>query len=110
MAELKLMSMKRTPADKRSDQGEPAAVTDMAPDFPWGLVINMDKDELDKAGITDLPDVGSTAMMHCKVVVTRVSQSASTGPGAEEETSASFQITDLAFEEFTEPANDTDKK
>lgn len=110
MAELKLMSMKRTPADKRSNQGEPAPIEAMAADFPYGLCINMDKDELDKAGITDLPDVGSTAMMHCKVVVTRVSQSASTGPGAEEETSASFQITDLAFEEFTEPANDTDKK
>lgn len=104
----KLKSMLRTPEDRRSDMGEMAPPTAVAPDYPYGLCINMDKDEIVKAGITEMPEVGSTVMMHAKVMVTMVRQSAGTGPLAEEETSMSLQITDLAFDAFQEPKSDTD--
>ena len=108
MAEQKLKSMLRTPEDRRKDMGEMAPPVAVAADYPYGLCINMDKDELDKAGLTDMPDVGSTVMMTVKAKVTMVRQSAGTGPLAEEETSMSLQITDLAFGEFVEPTSDKD--
>lgn len=110
MAEPKLISMKRTPEDQRKDMGEVAAPTSIAPDYPYGMCIHMDKDELDKAGIKEMPEVGSTVMIQVKAMVTMVRQSAGTGPIAEEETAVDFQITDLAIGEFTEPAYDTDDK
>ena len=68
----------------------------MAPDYPYGLCIHMDKDELDKLGISDLPKVGTEMMLEVKVKVTRVSQSAM--EGADEQTSVDFQITDIGIE------------
>lgn len=97
MADPKLISMKRTPKDKREDAGEHAPMEAMAPDYPYGLCIHMDKDELDKLGMSDLPKVGTTMTMTAKVTVTRVSQSAATGPEAEEYTSIDLQVTDMAL-------------
>jgi len=95
---MKMISMKRTPEDKREDAGEHAPMEAMAPDYPYGLCIHMDKDELDKLGITDLPKVGTEMTMTVKVCVTMVSQSAATGKEAYEQTSVNFQITDMALE------------
>ena len=93
MAEKKLASMKRTPEDMRQDQGEPAPIDAMAPDYPYGLCIHLDKDELDKLGMKELPEVGTEMPLRALVKVTRVSQSAV--EGRDEETSIDLQITDL---------------
>jgi hypothetical protein len=95
---MKMISMKRTPEDKREDAGAHAPMEAMAPDYPYGLCIHMDKDELDKLGITDLPKVGTEMTMTVKVCVSMVSQSAATGKEAYEQTSVNFQITDMALE------------
>ncbi len=110
MAEMKMVSMMRSPEDRRKDMGEPSPVTAIGPDYPWGLCIHLDKDELEKAGIKELPDVGSTVMIQVQAKVTQVRQSASDRPGSEEESSVDFQITDLAMGKFTEPEHDTDDK
>lgn len=91
---VKLVSMKRTPEDKREDMGEPPSIEAIAPDYPWGLCINMDYDELEKLGMKDLPAVGSEFGMHVKVRVTRCQQSAV--EGHDEEKSCSLQIIEAA--------------
>lgn len=97
MAATKLVSMKRTPADKRGDKMETAPAEAMVPDFPWGLCLHLDKDELEKLGITELPKVGTKITLAAKVTVTRVSQSASTDRGGEDQKSIDLQITDMAL-------------
>lgn len=99
MADTKMVSMKRTEADKREDRMETAPAEAMAPDYPWGLCIHLDKDELDKLGVKSLPAVGTEVTITAKAKVTRVQQSASQEGTreAEEYTSVDYQITDLAI-------------
>lgn len=97
----KLISMKRTPADKRKDAGETCSIEAIAPDFPYGLTIRMDGDELDKLKINTLPTVGTDMVITAKVKITRVSQSASTSTkgDADESRCVEMQITDMAIGE-----------
>ena len=92
-----LVSMMRTPEDKRKDAGEAAPITSIAPDYPYGLCVHLDKDELDKLGITDLPKVGTKLNLEAAVVVTSVRQSAAMAMGQDPDESVSIdlQITDL---------------
>ena len=96
MAKTTLISMKRTPEDMRKDMGETAPVTSIAPDYPYGLCIHLDKDELDKLGMRQLPDVGSEFPICASVRVTCVRKSAV--EGADEETSVDLQITAMAVD------------
>lgn len=95
-----MVSMKRSPADKRGDKMDTAPMEAIEPDYPWGLCVHMDKDELDKLGIKELPKIGTTMTLDCVVKVTRVSQSASEGntKQAEESRSVDFQITDIGID------------
>lgn len=98
MAQAKLVSMKRTPKDKREDKLNQAPMEAMAPDYPWGLCIHLDKDELEKLGIKKLPDVGVEVTITAKGRVTRITQSASDGAkGTEDYSSVDYQITDLSI-------------
>lgn len=92
----KLYSMKRSEKDKRTDMGETAPITSIAADYPYGLCIHLDKDELDKIGIKELPEVGGSYPMRAMVTVTCVRQAAMSG--RDEETSVDLQITDMALE------------
>jgi hypothetical protein len=96
----KFVSMKRSEKDKRKDMGEPAAIESIAPDYPWGLTINLDTDELEKLGIEKtLPNVGDKLTITAKVVVTTVSQSATTRTSGRNDDSkhVTYQITDIAM-------------
>lgn len=93
----KLVSMKRTKDDKRGDQMDTAPAEAIEPDYPWGLVLHLDKDELAKLGLKDLPKVGAKVMIQAKVTVTRVSQEASSDRGGEERRSVDLQVTDMAL-------------
>ncbi len=98
MAETKLISLKRSDTDKRKNAGECAPIDCIAPDYPYGTVINLDTDELDKLGIKEMPAVGTVLPITVKVMVTRVSQDAMSGPrGDEERRSMALQITDMAI-------------
>lgn len=94
----KMVSLKRTPEDRRKDMGEAVPIEAMAPDYPWGFCIRADGDELDKMGMKELPQVGTVIPMTILVKVTSVSQSAAEGRGEEydESRQVSFQITDIA--------------
>ena len=97
MDEPKMVSMKRTAQDQRGDKMAGAPIEATAPDYPYGLCIHLDKDELDKLGIKDLPKIGTEMMIEAKVKVTRVSQSAA--ENSEEYTSVDLQITDIGIED-----------
>ena len=88
-----MVDMKRSAADMKSKETAMAAGPD-GEQYPYGLCINLDKDELDKLGITTLPPIGCEVHMMCVGTVTRVLQSASQTPmGSDEQTSMAIQIT-----------------
>lgn len=95
--ESKMVSMKRTASDMRGDKMANAPMEAIAPDYPYGLCGHMDKDELEKLGITDLPKPGTEETWEVKIKWTRASQSAAEGQ-QEESRSADFQITDIGRE------------
>ena len=66
-AEMKMVSLKRTPEDMRKDAGEPASIEAIAPDYPYGTVIHLDKDELDKLKISALPKIGDEMIICARV-------------------------------------------
>lgn len=76
---MKLHSMKlSTSISSEKVAAEPTE----RPAFPWGLSINLGKDELEKLGLKDdLPEVGSTMKLEAKVSVTSVSENKSLGGG-----------------------------
>lgn len=93
----KLVSMKRTKDDKRGDKMDTAPAEAIEPDYPWGLVLHLDKDELAKLGVKELPKVGSKLTIQARVTVTRVSQEATSERGGEDRRSVDLQITDLGL-------------
>ena len=96
--EAKMVSMKRTADDRRGDSMAGASIEATAPDYPYGLCIHLDKEELDKLGITELPKIGIEMMLEVKAKVTRVSVSQSAVEGADEQTNVELQITDIGIE------------
>jgi len=99
---MKLVSMKRSAEDKREDMGNPVPPEAVGPDYPWGLCINMDSDELDKLGIKTLPDLNTEMTITAKVKVTRREESSQMamydGGDESERRCLSLQITDMAIE------------
>lgn len=93
-----MVSMKRDPQSTREERAAPMET--MAPDYPWGLCLNLEAEELDKLGITKLPEVGSEMELCVRVKVTRVAQSASTDTRGKKDESRSvgLQVTDIEIE------------
>ena len=78
MAEdMKIVPMKRTDKEKKAAEKRYKEMPSDGPDYPWGLCLNLGKEELDKLGIKDLPKVGDEFHMYAVGKVTRVHQSAS---------------------------------
>lgn len=70
-----------------------------APEYPYGLMIDLNDDSLEKLGIKDLPAVGAEMTLMARVVVTRVSSNQT--QGGEAEACVGLQITDM---ELNRPA------
>lgn len=66
-----------------------------APEYPWGLSISLDEDDLAKLGISTMPPVGATLMLQAQVTVTGTSQRDT--QGGEQEQCVDMQITDMAL-------------
>lgn len=78
--------------EEATEQMEPKA--DDAPQYPWGLCLDLDDDALAKLGITgDLPPVGTQLSVQALVTVTRTG--AYQTQGQEKESSLGLQITDM---------------
>ena len=71
-------------------------------EYPYGLCIRIEKEELVKLGFVGLPKIGDTFEMEAKCVVKGVSMSAG---DKHEYASAEFQITDMELEDDQEDKN-----
>jgi hypothetical protein len=57
---MKLVSLKRTPAEKADDSKECAApCSDGGPDYPWGTQLRLEEEQLDALGLGQLPNAGA---------------------------------------------------
>lgn len=94
-----MVSMKRSKADKRADKLEQSPMDAVEPDYPWGLCLHMDGDEMDKIGLKIMPKVGDEMVLVCKVKVTRTMQSASEYTKGDDTRSIDLQVTEIGWEE-----------
>lgn len=97
MADLKLVSMERTKAEKKAAEKVYTSNTFDVPEFPYGLCITLGKDEMAKLGITELPEVGEEMQLVAICKVTRVSASASLADKDEDSKGIDMQITQMAL-------------
>ena len=94
---MALVDLKRLEADEESGpEAMPAGPE--GEQYPYGCQICLDKDELDKLGITALPEIGVEFHGLFVAQVTRISQSADMNMG-DESMSMSLQITMLDIKE-----------
>ena len=91
MAEF--ISMKRTTEEKKNNSPNEVASIDEQEDFPWGLRINLNKEEIKKLNIS-MPEVGTEATIMAKVKVVSVRESADAN---DTDRNIEYQITDIAF-------------
>ena len=84
----------------KKDQKEEMSPEVSRPEFPYGLSLNIDKDELDKLGVMDLPEVGDEFHI---VAVGKVTSVHSNANGNGEQAGMQLQITDM---ELTPEAED----
>ena len=95
-----LVSMKRTKAEVK-EMSAPTAMDDEQ--YPYGLRISLQNDELEKLGIDKLPGVGDTFELEAIVVVKSVS--AGQSEGGEKRRSIELQITEMCLETEGEAPN-----
>lgn len=93
---MALIDMKRDSADEKAEMD--AYPADGEGQYPYGLNICLDKDELDKLGITKLPPIGCEFHGIFVACVTRISQTADIGM-YDDSMSMSLQITMLDLKE-----------
>lgn len=92
MAEL--VSMKRSPAEKKAEEKTYLESSPESESYPWGLRLNLSETELDKLGIGALK-VGDTLRMEARVRICSASEYQSEGGG--QRRSAELLITDMAL-------------
>lgn len=67
-------------ADMKMKKSETIAYSEVAekesegPQYPYGLCIHLEKEQLAALGITDMPEVGAKMMIHANAYVKTVSQ------------------------------------
>jgi len=100
---MELKSMALTPAEKKEETAE---YKPQAPDYPWGLSLDLNDDSLEKLGIATLPQMGESFTMMAKVSVKSVSSSTYNG---KTNRSCCLQITEMALGTDLEPSAAADK-
>lgn len=85
---MALINMKQ----KAEREEMPGEVETDEPKYPYGLCINLDKEQLEKLGITALPQVGATMMIMAKAYVKSTSAYETQGG---KDMSIGLQITDM---------------
>ena len=88
---MNMVNMK-TSSEEAKECCEPVGCD--APEYPYGLCIDLNDDSLDKLGITALPAVGTVVTIQAQAIVTATSSNSR--QGGDQEMRASLQITDMA--------------
>jgi hypothetical protein len=101
-----MISMKLTPAEAKAETylGE---AEEGGPEYPYGLTICIDDDELVKLGIdpANLPKIGDVFYIEAKAEVCSTSQYANQGGN---DTTMSLQITDMSLSTTDDDADKPD--
>ena len=101
---MALVDLKRSKADK-AEEAQEATGGPAGDDYPYGLCLNIDNDELAKLGVSQLPNVGDEFHITAVAKVTRTSSSASEN---DESSGMSLQITmmELSAEDSEDEAGE----
>jgi hypothetical protein len=91
-------------AEEAKEDSAPSA--DDAPKYPYGLCISLDEEVLAKLGMTQPPAVGTKFTLTANATVT--SASSYQTEGSENESSSSWQITDMEVASPTRPTSSAD--
>lgn len=91
---MELKSMKLE-ASEKSEHKAIAALD--APEYPYGLRLDLGGESLEKLGVTSLPKVGDVMTITAKVRVTGARQHEDEGTKGKVHKSMSLQITDLGI-------------
>lgn len=91
---MKMVSMKRSPEEKRKDETLMTAPSMDAPDYPWGLRLHLSEKELSKLGIEGA-NVGDVFTMAASVKVVSASMSEAEGSG--KMASVELLVTDMGL-------------
>jgi hypothetical protein len=94
------MKMSRKETEKTAP---PAGVATEGPEYPYGLCLNLEREQIDKLGL-GTPKAGSKMMLHAAVEVKSVT--VTDEKGGKGYKSLSLQITDLALEAIGGRNND----
>lgn len=104
-----MTSLARSKAEMEARQGSNEIAVSSTDKYPYGVSLNLSNDELEKLGITELPELGDEYAVVGIAKVTRASQSASTSG---QDTSLELQLTHLKLthENDTEEAAESRAK
>lgn len=94
---MSLVNMKMS-AKEAQEWAEPVAAD--APEYPYGLSISLNEEDLAKLGITTPPPVGTRMLLTARVEVCSTSQYQT--QGKENEASVGLQITDMELGEASQ--------
>jgi hypothetical protein len=95
---MNLTNMMMTPAEMKEKQDGCCMPSDaeQKPEYPWGLRLNLCKEDLEKLGVKELPAVGAEMMLIAKVKVIETRQSATENHDSK---GMELQVTDMALEQ-----------
>lgn len=96
-----MKNMKRAKTEVKNTIASPVEASG-GDEYPYGLCLRIDKEELVKLGFTGLPKIGDTFELEAKCIVKGMSMSAG---DKHEYASAEFQITDMELEADQEDKN-----
>ena len=83
--------MKRKKSDREKDCCYSESIEEQ---YPWGLKLNLDTEELEKLGIKEAPEVGEEVLIYAKAYIKDVSQNEREGEDGKR-LHVGYQITDL---------------
>lgn len=66
---MAMIDMKQKPEREEA----PGEIEAEQPQYPYGLSLSLEKEQLEKLGITELPKVGDKMMVHANAIVKTVS-------------------------------------
>lgn len=102
-----LIDMKYSQKEKVEESKENVPSADSMPDYPYGLTINLEKEQLDKLGLTEY-EVGDELNISAVGKITMVRSSERENDP--EEASVTIQITQLELQDADEQAEAVEAK
>lgn len=103
----KLVDMKYSKAEAKAEATKYDTISSQ-PEYPWGLCLRLEDDELAKLGIKGLPDVGGE--YHLQVVAQVTSASQSTMADGKTTRSVSLQVTMIGIDLAESAADEKGEK